>query len=345
MHHSIKIVATIVVWAAMAGSARAGSDDDPIVVKIDLAKLEHRKTVSDATADVLHVIDSRRDAVRKAGDLERVQRLDKIHEVFRAGDDLPPDIDDRLVLAAGKRFDLVVKRANLKLIGAYRLAVRQATRANRIDLAESLQAELDNIDPDATRSLGDFYKMGGRRTVPVYMKRPAKGTDVRPDGLKTEKGHYVVSKRADFVHRDFVFEIMLRFKESDGRQIAFIGIGSGVASEDGPYHEPRDAVYLRFHTPPMSGGEVGLKKEGTRNHELIGKVGKWGEHLVRITKTGKSLTFHVDVHADGKPEGDVTHKIEDVSAYAPFLKNTNSRLFFGSGATFTRIRMGTPARR
>ena len=68
------------------------------------------------------------------------------------------------------------------------------------------------------------------------------------------------------------------------------------------------------------------------------RLRKPGPHRVVIEKKGNSVTFAVGVGNDGKSDDDFQKTIPDLRAFAPFLNNRNTFLFFGGGGTYQRIR-------
>ena len=58
-----------------------------------------------------------------------------------------------------------------------------------------------------------------------------------------------------------------------------------------------------------------------------------GFHRARITKQGATITFAFDENYSGAFVPDATYAVTNVLALAPWLNNTNSRIFFGAGNT------------
>jgi hypothetical protein len=142
---------------------------------------------------------------------------------------------------------------------------------------------------------------------------------------------FIKSRDRDFADRDFTFEVLVRFERTDG--IAYIGLGRGKQSRS----VFEDSIYLRFHAPnPGGGADVRNWKSGPT--PIRGKIVSRGDHLVRVIKRGKTVTFQIDPENDG-PAGNFSVTIPDIKEFSPFLNSKNSYLFFGGGGTFLSTRL------
>jgi len=163
------------------------------------------------------------------------------------------------------------------------------------------------------------------------------------DGLEVQAQKFVVSKRADFVEKDFIFEAELVFpawtERSPLDQIVHIGIG-----EPNQGQSPETCIYTSIRPPDVNDGytDVGTNNGGRNrggSSKRLTNLRSRGPHLFRIEKKGTAVTFSVDIDADGKGEDDVEVTIPDIAEYTPFLHAKNSHLFFGGGARFTKVRL------
>src|SRR5262249_13614687 len=146
----------------------------------------------------------------------------------------------------------------------------------------------------------------------------------------------VLSRKGDFLNKDFRFEIVFTIKKGD--KITFVGIGE--ADPNSTYREPKNSVYLRFHPPDMGGGEVDLSNAPSQNLVQIGKVTRYGTHRVMIEKKGEALTFTIDPDNDGPSDDDIQKTIPSLKEVGPFLNSKNTFIFFGAGGTtFKQLRL------
>ena len=140
-----------------------------------------------------------------------------------------------------------------------------------------------------------------------------------------EERRYVKTVKPDYVDGDFVFEIDVSMSDRNPA-IEFIGLGTGERGQS--YSEPGESLYVRFHSLDYD-GEIGLSAFGPFGGFVIGDVRELGTHRVRLTKNGNTFTVEVDGNFNGTFVPDVSHVIEDLAEFAPYLNSTNSYLFVG----------------
>lgn len=331
----VLLILAIPVVAEDAQPAKDAASVTAAEVKLNQAKADHAKVVADQQKRLLTVIDQRIKVAQKAGNLKLVQTYQAMKEQAESDDGLSGEIKDAIVRNANKRYGQAVLSANKRLLAAYKIAIRNATKAGNIKVAERFQSELDNFDPNATLPAGPMFRLGGRLRVPSYMEVPRRGVTSTPGGLRSDRGSYIRTKKSDHLKRNFVYEVLFTFeKEKNG--IAFVGIGPALGGS--AYNEPTGSVHLRIH-PPHHNGEVALARGSLSNQKGVGKIPNSGQHLVRMEKRGDTLRFMIDVNHDGRTDNDLEHTIENLREFAPFLNNSNSHLFFGAGATFIKMRL------
>jgi hypothetical protein len=177
---------------------------------------------------------------------------------------------------------------------------------------------------------------------PAFLQ-PGDNTLIVRDGLEVLPQTYVATKRADFVEKDFTFEVELVFPSSSDRQILdqIVHIAIGAPH---PGQSPDSSVYTSIRPPDVNDGYVDVAKSerGRAIHgseKRLTNLRSRGPHIFRIQKKGSAVTFAVDVDADGKSDDDAQLTIPDLGEYAPFLHNKNSHLLFGGGARFTKVRL------
>jgi hypothetical protein len=182
--------------------------------------------------------------------------------------------------------------------------------------------------------------LGGKNPFPPFMQANdsilANKEGVRVRHGRMQGNNFVLSKSGEYLAKDFTLELTVGF-ERENEGISFVGIGA--VDPGGAYGEPLNTVYLRMHPPNFGDGWVGLTKQPMSNGTNLGRFRKFGPHRVIIEKKGNSVTFSVDVGNDGKSDDDFEKTIPDIRAFAPFLNNRNTFLFFGGGGTYQRMRL------
>jgi hypothetical protein len=142
--------------------------------------------------------------------------------------------------------------------------------------------------------------------------------------------HYIVTARADYLSRDWTYEVSFTTPSQAPEEVVFIGLGEAVPD---PlfYNEPRNSLYFAIAqgtTGYALGWRVNAHDEGmwsltyvTYGDHVGGPSG--GVYTVRIRKVGASATFEV-------LGSDIAVTVPDIAAAAPFLAGVPVRLFFGN---------------
>ena len=137
----------------------------------------------------------------------------------------------------------------------------------------------------------------------------------------------------DYYNVDFRYELTFTTTRLSRTSINFIGLGSGDR-RPGPsqfgHNEPWESLFFRIHTPNVAGGAVTIANHPASDLLGIGSIPTAGTHRARIDKIGNEITFSIDADFGGTYIADMTHTFTDLMSVAPFLDNTNSRLFFGT---------------
>ena len=146
--------------------------------------------------------------------------------------------------------------------------------------------------------------------------------------------HYIRTVATDFNTVDFVAELTFTTTAGQGTMIHYFGLGPGIQGID--FNES-PGVTFRIHSSDTVGGRVdaGVRfPVGTFTGTLgIGNITtSGGTHRAQITKSGNQVDFAIDVDFNGTFTPDITSQIADLAAAAPFLNNTNSRIFFGTAS-------------
>jgi len=314
--------------------------NDPIAQTLDQAKDEHAAALESAKKKWLDVIDARTKAAENRGDLKTVETLNKAKESVQKDATMGEDVKDASVIGASKSYQGAVKQADQKLNAAYQKAIKEYTKAHQVADAEAVQKELDeklNGTGGVSTSGGglnvNYQHMGGSRGVPGYLKMPD-GVQSTKDGLIfTNRDSLVRTKDGDFLNRDFTFDVLVTLKDDDHER-AYLGIGTG--SFEGGYAEPQKSVYMRVGAPDVDEGGVAVGKNVM--DKSFDHIRNPGTHMLRVQKTGNSVTFAVDVdYKSGPFKADISRTIPDIRQFAPFLNDHNTFIFFGRGGTFKEV--------
>lgn len=162
------------------------------------------------------------------------------------------------------------------------------------------------------------------------------------DESQSADRHYIHTKMANFLTKDFVYEVTLRSAAESQfylpDDIIFIGIGEAT-SDAAYFNEPKNSVTFRVHEGSESFGtgrrvDVSANISGGKN-SYFQTIGHLPNILIKgepvrfqIIKNGKKVTFKV---LGMKPE--ISHTIANISKAAPFLNSENTYLFFGNASS------------
>ena len=147
------------------------------------------------------------------------------------------------------------------------------------------------------------------------------------DGVlsQQERRKYVTTKKTDYVTGDFLIELDVDLTTT-ANVIEFVGIGPGEPR--GAYDEPEGSLYLRMHSVSF-GGMMIVSAAGGFGGTEFGTITSPGVHHVRIEKSGQQVVFEIDADYDGIFQADLQYVVEDIQETAPFLTESNSRIFIG----------------
>ncbi len=157
------------------------------------------------------------------------------------------------------------------------------------------------------------------------------------EGPQSTNRHYITTVRHDYVSRDWTYDITFLSPASAPDDILFIGVGEAVP-DPSYFNEPRNSLNFRLHQG-FNGFSNGWRVDvaahsvgyGVFTYIEMG-VGylpppppDGGSFTARIRKSGHEITFEIL----GTP---IFVTVPDVRSYAPFLDDSNSRLFFGNAS-------------
>ena len=181
----------------------------------------------------------------------------------------------------------------------------------------------------------DFNSATPNPHLEGYSNFTVGGGVIRRDGsyYNSVSRKYMRTTGTNYNEADFRFELTFTTTPLGKTSINFIGLGRGDRGPSGvtnPYNEPYESLYFRIHTPDTSGGFVSIANLPVQSILTIGNLPTAGTHRALIEKVGNEITFAIDAHYNGTFASDMSHTFTDLAATAPFLDNTQSRLFFGT---------------
>ncbi len=184
---------------------------------------------------------------------------------------------------------------------------------------------------------GEWVELGGKNPYPDFFQAQERVVSDK-DGWSLKEGrHYVVTKKGDYLSKDFTFELIYTLNKADAKGIVYIGFGE--ADRNTVYNEPKDSLYLAIHPPNVDKGAIRLSNSPASTLHALGKISKEGTHRFVLEKKGDVITIGIDIDNDGKSDDDIEKTFPDIKSVAPFLNKKNGYLFFGGGGKFTKIRI------
>jgi hypothetical protein len=326
----------------------------PIGARLDRSKTEYLTAVADAKHLLMTVIDQRISTATEAGDLDLVKSLQSAKSQVQSDGLVPDNVTDAAVVAAKGHFAQALGVANQRLANAFHDAVRDYTRARQIEFAEAIQAEYDatglalittgpagaakSASSGAAANSSDAFVL--TKELPPYFES-TEPYAVEADGIRPDRHVYLRTADADFLSRDFTFEVSFVAEQKENVN-ASVGIGEGI--HNGPYWRPGNSLGVEIQSLGHLAGEVDLYRDGHAG-QPIGKLPKAGPYIAQIQKRGNALMFAIGTEQGGKFVADITKRIDDLQKFAPYLNDDNVHLFFGHNALFTRVRLvATPGR-
>jgi len=158
------------------------------------------------------------------------------------------------------------------------------------------------------------------------------------EGPASANRHYITTVRQDYISRDWTYDITFFSPIFAPDDILFIGFGEAV-QDDSYFNEPRNSLMFRIHQGQFAfftnwRVDVAAHTVGpaiyTYFNEAVGflpaNLPDGGLFTARIRKSGKEVTFQI-------LDTPILVIIPDVSIAAPFLSQSNSRIFFGNAST------------
>ncbi|MEI8381395.1 MAG: c-type cytochrome domain-containing protein [Planctomycetota bacterium] len=214
-------------------------------------------------------------------------------------------------------------------------------RVTKIGTPRSKPAVLAALQPATSGQHKEvaWIELGGKNKFPALFQLN-KAVSSAKNGMTISGRNYVVTKKGDYLSKDFKFELVYTLNSASAKEIMFVGLGE--ADRNTAYNESKNSVFLKIHPPNVDGGAIALANSPASNLAGVGAISKEGTHRVTIEKVGEVVTFAIDVDNDGASDDDIEKIIPDIKAIGSFLHNKNTYIFFGGGGTFTRFRFSSP---
>jgi mono/diheme cytochrome c family protein len=190
-----------------------------------------------------------------------------------------------------------------------------------------------------TKGKDGWVELGGKNKFPPLLQS-SKEVISDKSGLSLKRRYYLLTKKGDYLTRDFKFEVVYTLNEGNGNDIVFIGIGE--ADRNTAYNEPKNSVHLKIHPSNIDNGYVVLANKEGSTAATLGRIPNGGTHRASIEKIGDVVTFAIDVDNDGPSDDDLEKIIPDIKAFGPYLHKKNTYIFFGGGGVYHRLRLSAP---
>lgn len=149
---------------------------------------------------------------------------------------------------------------------------------------------------------------------------------------------YIRTVATDYNTVDFIAELTFTLTALPGGDFAIHFFGLGPGSPDPTFFNESGGVLFRIHSSDIVGGRVDVasRAPGAGGSfgllQSIGNITTSGHtHRARITKTGNQVEFAIDLDFNGTFEADISQSV-NLAVVAPFLNNTNSRIYFGTAS-------------
>ena len=137
---SLRLSLTVVCFALFCGVVSAQSED-PVAEKLSFVKAEYENTVQIARETLLSNLQSKIEAVQKAGDLKALETIHAEIKAYETNGELPKSIQVKAYLSQ-------LQTAYAKLEEWYEAAIKRYTRDGNITLAKTTQLEFEKLKMD-----------------------------------------------------------------------------------------------------------------------------------------------------------------------------------------------------
>jgi len=194
----------------------------------------------------------------------------------------------------------------------------------------TLQSHLDSYFTFTATSgdvFEDFDNAAENGLHPALEDRAGSYTFSSDEAENTGGRDFIRTRATNYNEINFKAEVTYTLTETDGQNIPFFGLGDGKPDPT-EFSNPAPAFYLE-------GLNLRIEEdagEGIPDSvvQLFSSPPGTGTHRLRIIKIDDDVTFALDADYAGGPFVSDESYTLSLSTIAPFLDNTNSRIFFGS---------------
>lgn len=319
---------------------------DAIGSALEAAKAAYAKEVAAARDAYVASLDARINAAEDAGNLKEVELFQAAKRQARVDGSLPDDQSDPTIRGAHAKMQRAIEASNARLAIAYREAIIRYTKARQIPEAEATQKEYLERGLEA---IGSGPGVSASQTVELANSFPSFLVAADPyvkvqGGIRTDG--FIKTRRADFLDKDFTFDVWFTPERGDGAQSVLIGMGSGNPEGTDPM-----CISLEIKPPSDRGSQVTINT-GQWEGQQIGVLHDEGMYIARMQKHGNQIEFFVGVEVGGKFTPDVSGAVADIRSLKPQFNNRNTHLYFGhrhvrghedGKVTFNKVRLSIGA--
>lgn len=324
----------------------ATSPSSPIAASLEAAKAAHAKQVTAARDAYIAAINVRINAAEDAGNLAEVETFQAAKRQATTDGSLPDDLKDVTIRGAHAKMQRTVDASNLRLAAAYREAIVRYTKARQIPQAEAAQKELVESGL-AANSLAEAGTAAG--SIDLSAGFPSSFVATEPyekvhGGIRMDT--FIATRSADFLDKDFTFDVWFTPDRGNGAESVLIGIGSG-----NPEGRDPACISLEIKPPSDRGSQITINTAQWEGRQ-IGVQHEEGTHIARMQKRGNQVEFFVGVEVEGKFTPDASGAVADIRLLKPQFNNRNTHLYFGhrdsrghddGKVTFNKVRLSIGA--
>jgi hypothetical protein len=272
-------------------AATAPTAADAIIAKLEHAKANSQKSISDRKQALLAAIDARITVAADAGKLDTVKSLSALREGADLDGSIPASEKEPSILTAKERYDRAVQTSHLQLASAYKQAIHDLTKARQFDQAEAVQSEFD--------ALAELHQTGNAGPAD---STAAVGTELLSTmrGATSNQANGAIVLSGGRIDTDAAFRAPVTFKirlmtKGDTR-IAY-------AADQIIFNWPYDENQLRIDGGPAGGTSISGKGKIPKD--------KWVEITLQLLPD--SMTIGVDGETRYHGAADFSHVNQSLS--------------------------------
>jgi hypothetical protein len=140
------------LFAGIVSVPLHADEPDPIRKEVDKARATRAEAEAKAAAALNAALDEAIKTVSGLGDLDGVKTLQAEKKAFQESGKIPTSVKVRI---AGTEYEKTIRAAQAALEKAYEQAIKDATKALKIEEAEAFRTELKALQPSRTGTAGE----------------------------------------------------------------------------------------------------------------------------------------------------------------------------------------------